>query len=151
MLTARADEVDRVLGLEMGADDYVVKPFSPRELVARVKAVLRRGRLDHAVQPIQHGQLVIHPDERTVTMHGERIKLTPKEFDLLSVLASWPGKVFERPHLVQQVWGHDYWGDERTVDVHVTRVREKLGQFDADHEYIQTVWGLGYKFEMSTK
>lgn len=149
MLTARADEIDRVVGLEMGADDYVVKPFSPRELVARVRAVLRRGKLDRSPRTLRHAQLVIHPDERTVTLCNERIKLTPKEFDLLLLLASWPSKVWERSHLVQHVWGPDFWGDERTVDVHVTRIREKLGQVDDGHHYIQTVWGLGYKFEVS--
>ncbi len=153
MLTARGDEVDRVLGLEMGADDYVVKPFSPRELVARVKAVLRRqGAQDnHADEPIVHPGLVINPAERTVLLDGQPIRLTPKEFDLLALLAAHPGKVFPRERLLQRIWGHDYWGDERTIDVHITRLREKLGRNSGAREYISTVWGIGYKFEVAER
>lgn len=153
MLTARGDEVDRVLGLEMGADDYVVKPFSPRELVARVKAVLRRqGSQDyHAADVIEHPGLVINPAERTVLLDGQPVRLTPKEFDLLALLAAHPGKAFPRERLLQRVWGHDYWGDERTIDVHITRLREKLGKNSGARDYISTVWGIGYKFEVAER
>jgi len=153
MLTARGDEVDRVLGLEMGADDYVVKPFSPRELVARVKAVLRRqGTQDlRDIESIEHPGLMIHPGQRTVLLDGEAVRLTPKEFDLLALLASHPGKAFPRERLLQRIWGHDYWGDERTIDVHVTRLREKLGKNSGARDYISTVWGIGYKFEVAER
>lgn len=153
MLTARGDEVDRVLGLEMGADDYVVKPFSPRELVARVKAVLRRqsAQDNRDEGPIVHPGLVINPTERTVLLDGQPVRLTPKEFDLLALLAAHPGKVFPRERLLQRIWGHDYWGDERTIDVHITRLREKLGRNSGAREYISTVWGIGYKFEVAER
>lgn len=153
LLTAKGEETNRVHGFEAGADDYVVKPFSPRELVARVKAVLRRqgAKDNHADEPIVHPGLVINPMERTVLLDGQPIRLTPKEFDLLALLAAYPGKVFPRERLLQRVWGHDYWGDERTIDVHITRLREKLGRNSGAREYISTVWGIGYKFEVAER
>ncbi|WP_027719452.1 response regulator [Desulfovirgula thermocuniculi] len=153
MLTARGDEVDRVLGLEMGADDYVVKPFSPRELVARVKAVLRRaGREENgpadAAGVLAYPGLVIDPLSRRVEVEGQAVNLTPKEYELLYFLARSPGRVFTREQLLERVWGYDYYGDSRTVDTHITRLREKLGRAGGRPQYIVTVWGVGYKFEV---
>ncbi|MEW6448477.1 MAG: response regulator transcription factor [Bacillota bacterium] len=148
MLTARGDEVDRVLGLELGADDYIVKPFSPREVVARVKAVLRRtGKRRNSESRLEVAGIVIDPDARTVAVRGEPVALTPKEFDLLLVLAMSPGRVFRREELLNLVWGYDFYGDSRTVDTHVTRLREKMGRAGAP-PFITTVWGVGYKFEV---
>ncbi len=152
MLTAKGDEFDRVLGLELGADDYMTKPFSPRELVARMKAIIRRmqprqgttGEEAKAVAYEFEG-LSVHPDRREVVSGGERVQLRPKEFDLLAHLAKSPGTVFTREQLLELVWGYDFIGDIRTVDVHVKNVRKKLNQ--PDREYIHTVWGVGYKFE----
>ncbi|MDI6893278.1 MAG: response regulator transcription factor [Bacillota bacterium] len=147
MLTARGEETDRVVGLEMGADDYVPKPFSPRELVARVKAVLRRTRpRAERGQVLQYGDLLIDRDCRRVVCHASEIPLTPKEFDLLWFLAKAPGRVFTREKLLEHVWGYEYLGDARTVDTHVKNLREKLGV--AGRQYIRTVWGVGYKFEV---
>ncbi|ACX52161.1 two component transcriptional regulator, winged helix family [Ammonifex degensii KC4] len=148
MLTARGDEIDRVLGLELGADDYIVKPFSPREVVARVKAVLRRARKSSTPgKQIVLGNVVIEPEARTVTVGGKTLALTPKEFDLLLTLARSPGKVFRREELLDLVWGYDFYGDSRTVDTHVARLREKLNQAGAP-PLIATVWGVGYKLEV---
>lgn len=153
MLTAKGEEFDRVLGLELGADDYVTKPFSPRELVARIKAILRR--MQHR-QPndqestkavYRYGELVIDLDRREVTVNGEKVKFRPKEFDLLAHLAKSPGVVFTREQLLEQVWGYDFIGDIRTVDVHIKKIRQKLNQ-GTQREWIQTVWGVGYKFEV---
>ncbi len=151
MLTAKGEETDRVVGLELGADDYVAKPFSPRELVARVKAVLRRAMVGSAVgageRPITHGDLYIDPRARAVEVSAKAVELTSKEFDLLWFLASHPGQVFTRTQLLDQVWGYEFYGDASTVTVHIRRLREKIEPNSADPRYITTVWGVGYKFE----
>lgn len=148
-LTARTDEVDRVTGFEIGADDYIVKPFSPRELVARVKAVLRRSGIgaSSSEQPITFDRLHLDPRSRTVTVSGEMVSLTAKEFDLLWFLARHPRQVFSRSQLLDNVWGYEFYGDESTVTVHVRRLREKIEPDASKPTYIQTVWGIGYKFE----
>ncbi|MFZ5644272.1 MAG: response regulator transcription factor [Bacillota bacterium] len=153
MLTARGDEIDRVLGLELGADDYIVKPFSPRELTARVKAIIRRIKKDVPsikVSQIIADNLVINEDTREVTAGGDPVSLTPKEYELLVTLARYPGRVFTREQLLRQVWGYDFFGEARTVDTHITRLREKLARVRADRHYIATVWGMGYKFEVKS-
>jgi DNA-binding response OmpR family regulator len=150
MLTARAEESDRVSGLELGADDYVVKPFSPRELAARVNGVLRRtsGRESNAPQPLRFGELHIDPRSREVTLDGRIIEMTPKEFDVLTFLASSPRQVFSRAQLLESVWqSSPDWQDPATVTVHVRRIRNKI-EADPEHpRWITTVWGVGYRFE----
>jgi DNA-binding response OmpR family regulator len=157
MLTARADEVDRVVGLEVGADDYLTKPFSMRELLARVKALLRRVRLireemaeetgvPHAEQLV-FGDLVINLDRHEVMVRGESLRLKPKEFELLLFLARHPGMALSRDLLLERVWGWDYGGGSRTVDVHVRWLREKIEADPANPERIVTVRGVGYVFE----
>ncbi len=148
MLTARGDEVDRIVGLELGADDYVVKPFSPRELVARAKAVLRRGTAspDEAEALTFHG-LRIDRVQHRVEVDGEEVHLTPTEFRLLWCLASQPGRVFSRAELLDRIWGYDSESDARTVDVHVKRLRQKTRASQERPFRISTVWGMGYKFE----
>lgn len=169
MLTARSEEIDRVLGLEVGADDYVTKPFSIRELMARVRAILRRVELDSRMgtvpstsfgtastastpqaqqslpttPPIVHGSLRIEPTRRIVTLDGEEIELTPKEFDLLVLFTSHPGRAFSREFLLEHIWGYQYDGFDRTVDSHIMRLRKKLGILN---DKIVTVWGVGYRF-----
>ncbi len=179
MLTARTQEVDRVLGLEVGADDYISKPFSIREVTARVRAMLRRVELDRGLtgtqgtlpqlarttneeslttrlhptdkpgealmgpSPIVRGPLKINRAERTVSLEGVEVDLTPKEYDLIVMLATNPGRAFSREFLLQQLWGYDYDGFDRTVDTHITRLRKKLGSLG---EKIVTVWGVGYRF-----
>lgn len=149
LLTARTEEVDRITGFDVGADDYVVKPFSPRELVARVKAVLRRSGIGaaNAENPITFEALTLDPRSRTVTVESEGVTLTAKEFDLLWFLARHPRQVFSRAQLLDNVWGYEFYGDESTVTVHVRRLREKIEPDPANPTYIQTVWGIGYKFE----
>lgn len=146
MLTARAEEIDRVIGLTVGADDYVTKPFSPRELVARIKAVLRRGRAEtDEERPIRFDGLTIDPIRREVHLDGNLIDLTTLEFDLLHALASAPGRVMTRERLMEQVWGWDFMGVDRVVDVHVSNIRKSLGDDPAEPRYIATVRGVGYK------
>jgi DNA-binding response OmpR family regulator len=150
LLTARSDEADRIVGLELGADDYVVKPFSPREVVARVKAVLRRSMRAEAVdvveRPLTLGEVTILPSERAVTINGVAVDLTAREFDLLYFLASHPRQVFSRDQLLDNVWGTEYIADESTVTVHVRRLREKIERDPSNPERVVTVWGVGYKF-----
>lgn len=148
MLTARGETFDKVLGLELGADDYLVKPFDGKELLARIKAVLRRaGGPQGGRSAVVYKNLAVDPEEYTVVYHGSRLELPPKELELLYHLASHPDRVFTREQLLEQIWGYDYFGDSRTVDVHVKRIREKFTQEDPWE--LKTVWGVGYKF--STK
>lgn len=149
MLTSRGNEVDRLAGFELGVDDYVVKPFSPRELVARVKAVLRRAGNDTQItdKPIEFKHLQIDPLRRSVILKGQMVVLTAREFDLLWLFARHPQQVFTREQLLDQVWGYEFYGDESTVTVHIRRLREKIEPDPAQPSYIQTVWGVGYKFE----
>ena len=147
ILTAKGDEVDRVLGLKMGADDYVVKPFSPRELAARVEAILRRtGKKPSRISELSFTGLKISPEQHSAEFNGQKINLTPKEFDLLHLLAAHPGRVFTREELLRQIWGFDYLGGSRSVDEHVKNLRHKLKEAGAKSQYIETVWGVGYKF-----
>ena len=150
MLTARSEETDRVAGLEIGADDYVVKPFSPRELVARVKSVLRRSSLAPVTAPggtLRFQGLTINPQTRRVTASDQEVRLTAKEFDLLQFLASNAGQVFTRTQLMDQVWDYTYAADPSTVTVHIRRLREKVESDPIRPRYLKTVWGIGYKFE----
>ncbi|MCI0476020.1 MAG: response regulator transcription factor [Anaerolineales bacterium] len=150
MLTARGDEVDRVLGLELGADDYVVKPFSPREVVARVKNVLRHRAPpadDSEERAVAYGDVRIDPSTRAVQVAERQVELTSKEFDLLHFLARHPGQVFTRAQLLDKVWGYEFFGDASTVTVHIRRLREKIETNPAEPRYLATVWGVGYKFE----
>lgn len=152
MLTARAEEVDRIVGLEVGADDYLTKPFSPRELVARVRAMLRRPRQGAAteaagtVEPRRFGELAIDEPRHMVTVGDEPVALTPLEFSLLTTLAAYPGRVYTRDQLLEHVWGVDYFGDDHVVDVHIGNLRKKLSDDAAAPRYIETVRGVGYRF-----
>lgn len=149
MLTAKNEESDKILGLGLGADDYVVKPFSPRELVARIQAVLRRAGSTPAEpgDQLRYGGLKVNPRGRTVEVAGRRIDLTAKEFDLLYFLARSPGQVFSREQLLDQVWDYHYAGDASTVTVNVRRLREKVEVDPNRPRFIKTVWGVGYKFD----
>jgi DNA-binding response OmpR family regulator len=152
MLTAKDDVVDKVLGLEMGADDYITKPFSLRELEARIKSVLRRSRAGAATSdgqdeiPILRGNLRIDPVRREVTIGGRQVELTPKEFDLLRLFASNPGRVFPRKYLLEKIWDYSYEGYDRTIDSHINRLRAKIEQNPDNPQLVLTVWGIGYKF-----
>jgi two-component system alkaline phosphatase synthesis response regulator PhoP len=152
MLTARSEEIDKVLGLETGADDYLTKPFSIRELIARVRAILRRSQLDaaeeeEASEVIEYKNLRIDRTKRKVEIKGERIELTPKEFDLLYLLASNPGVTYDRKDLLNLVWSYDFEGYEHTVNSHINRLRAKVEIDPAEPEYVLTTWGVGYRFD----
>jgi len=148
LLTARNEEIDRISGLEFGADDYVVKPFSPRELVARVRTVLRRAAPPTDTSPLEFGLLRIEPARRTVTADGRDVELTRLEFDLLHFLASSPQRVFSRSELLEQVWDSSAeWQDPSTVTVHVRRLRAKIEPDPESPRWITTAWGVGYRFE----
>jgi DNA-binding response OmpR family regulator len=149
MVTARGEEEDRIRGFEEGADDYVVKPFLPRELVARVKAHIRRAQeppLAQGRERVEYPGFSLNRDGFTLHLHGQPVELTPKEFELLWLMASNPGRAFPRDMLLERIWGFDT-GDARTLEVHISRLREKLGQAKG---WIKTVWGVGYKFEAVT-
>ena len=150
MLTAKGGELERVVGLEIGADDYVTKPFSPRELVARVRAILRRTSAEASpaqAGPLRGGELVLDPTTHEVTRDGRTVDLTAKEFELLRLLLSHPNRVFTRDFLLEHIWGYDYYGSTRTVDMHISRLREKIEDDPASPTYIVTVRGVGYKFK----
>jgi two-component system OmpR family response regulator len=149
MLTAKGETFDKVLGLELGADDYMVKPFETKELVARVKAVLRRfeSKDSQTVKEIVYPNLTINLSNYELKLSGKIVEVPPKELELLYFLASNPNRVFTREQLLEEVWGFDYFGDSRTVDVHIKRLREKLEGIDANWQ-LKTVWGVGYKFEV---
>lgn len=152
MLTAKGETFDKVLGLELGADDYMVKPFDTKELIARVKAVLRRleskGETSNT-KKLTYPELVINLSNYSVTFHDKEIEMPPKELELLFFLAANPNQVFTREQLLNQIWGYEYYGDTRTVDVHIKRIREKINGEDENLGWsIKTVWGVGYKFEV---
>lgn len=152
MLTAKDDVVDKVLGLEMGADDYITKPFSLRELEARIKSVLRRVRTPGGTEgasdeaPVVRGKLRIDPSKREVTVGERQVDLTPKEFDLLRLFASNPGRVFPRKYLLEKIWDYSYEGYDRTIDSHINRLRAKIEDNPENPQMVLTVWGIGYKF-----
>ena len=151
MLTARREEIDRIAGLEMGADDYVVKPFSPQELVSRVRAVMRRIKREQvpaeSERPLMYGELVIDAPSRSVKVSGNEIQLTAKEFDMLYLLAQHPRQVYTREQLLDRIWGGAEYIDPGTVTVHIRRVREKIEADPSNPARLVTVWGVGYKFE----
>jgi DNA-binding response OmpR family regulator len=152
MLTAKSEEIDKVLGLEIGADDYLTKPFSIREFIARVKAIFRRAQMiqdslvSNAEQVIEFGDLKIDIEMRKVVVKGNKVELSPKEFELLVLLASNPGKSYNRSRLLNLVWGYDFEGYEHTVNSHINRLRAKIEPDMANPTYILTTWGVGYKF-----
>lgn len=151
MLTAKDDEVDTILGLKLGADDYITKPFSPRELVARVEAVIRRTIRGNggSAHVLSFPGLSIDQMRRQVKINGEDLEISPKEFEILWEMGQYPGHVYTRESLLDKIWGYDYYGTTRTVDVHIKRLRAKMEQAQPHYSYIQTVWGVGYKFEVT--
>lgn len=146
MLTAKGEEIDKVVGLELGADDYVTKPFGVRELLARIKVRLRRTSLDREEDIIVKGDLVIDSSAFSIRVRNEEVDFTPKEFELLKLLATHPGKVYTRDELLEKIWGYEYPGDTRTVDVHVRHLRQKIEKDPSIPEYIETLRGIGYRF-----
>ncbi|MGG1686713.1 response regulator transcription factor [Pseudalkalibacillus sp. NRS-1564] len=149
MLTALGQERDRLLGLTVGADDYLTKPFSPRELVLRVRNILRRTKRQHAEKAsfLTYGELTIDESRRKVTVDRNEVELTVKEFELLYLLASHPTRVFPRSQLIEAIWRYEFDGDGNTINVHIRRLREKIEKDSAEPKWIKTVWGIGYKFE----
>lgn len=152
MLTAKSEEVDKVLGLELGADDYLTKPFSIRELLARVKAIFRRVEVDQETaqsaerSPVRFDELVVDPDKHKVTLGGEKVDLTKKEFELLHLFIRNPGRTFDREELLDKVWGYQYTGYSHTVNTHINRLRNKIEEDPSNPRYVKTVWGVGYRF-----
>lgn len=152
MLTAKSDDMDKILGLEYGADDYVTKPFNILELKARIKAIMRRSssaapKEETSKKVIENGDLVLNCDSRRVYIAGREINLTAKEFDVLELLVLNPNKVYSRENLLNIVWGYEYPGDARTVDVHIRRLREKIEENPSEPKYVHTKWGVGYYFQ----
>lgn len=147
MITARDEDADRILGLDIGADDYIVKPFSPGEVMARIRAVMRRLPASQSSETLVIGSLSIHLPSLSVTLNGQKLTLTRRETELLYTLASSPGRVFTRDNLLTLVWGYEYVGNYRAVDSHIKRLRQKLDAYPHDFFTIATVWGTGYKFE----
>lgn len=151
MVTARGEDFERIMGLDIGADDYIVKPFSPGEVMARLRAVLRRmGReKPEAERRVTRGNLTVNLDDYTATVGGRKAQLTKKELEILHTLASHPGRVFTRDSLLESLWGYDYFGDTRTVDSHIKRLRAKLEALGPGGWDVKTIWGVGYRFEVS--
>jgi DNA-binding response OmpR family regulator len=155
MLTSKSDEIDKILGLETGADDYITKPFSVREFQARVKAILRRSKFDaeqtnnNVMPELRIKKLIINQEMRKVEYNNQRLNLTPKEFELLSLLANNPGKTYSRAQLLHKIWGYEFEGYEHTVNSHINRLRAKIETDAGNPEYILTTWGVGYRFTES--
>jgi DNA-binding response OmpR family regulator len=149
MLTAKCETIDKIIGLELGSDDYISKPFSPREVVTRIKTVLRRtSNISKAINCIKYKDLEINLDSHEVYVKGELVKVTPKEIKIFYMLASNPGNILNREHILSEVWGYDYFGDTRVVDTQIKRLRKKLPPYDLNWE-IKSIYGVGYKFEVS--
>lgn len=153
LITARGEDFERIMGLDIGADDYIVKPFSPSEVMARVRAVLRRMnsdvKKDESENSVTIKNLTINLEEYTLYINGKRVLLTKKEIDTMWILANNPNKVFTRDNLLDSLWGYDYYGDSRTVDSHIKRLRAKLDKEEHPEWSIKTIWGVGYKFEIT--